>query len=74
VLLGCGPRASIALVQTAKALSLIDGRDFVAPEHVQELAVSVLAHRMVLDPQAKFGGASGASLVAELVQEVKVPA
>jgi len=74
VLLGCGPRASISLVQTAKALALIDGRDFVAPEQVQELAVSVLAHRMVLDPQARFGGASSASLVAELLHEVRVPA
>jgi MoxR-like ATPase len=74
VLLGCGPRASISLVQTAKALALVDGRDFVAPEHVQELAVSVLAHRMVLDPQAKFAGASAASLVAELLRDVKVPA
>jgi MoxR-like ATPase len=74
VLLGCGPRASIALVQTAKALALMDGRDFVAPEDVQQLAVNVLAHRMVLDPQAKFAGASSASLVSELLREVKVPA
>ena len=74
VLLGCGPRASIALVQSAKALALLDGEDFVAPEQVQELAVPVLAHRMVLDPQAKFAGASGASLVADLVRDTQVPA
>jgi MoxR-like ATPase len=74
VLLGCGPRASISLVQTAKALALVDGREFVAPEHVQELAVNVLAHRMVLDPQAKFAGASAASLVGDLLRDVKVPA
>jgi MoxR-like ATPase len=61
-------------VQTAKALALVDGRDFVAPEHVQELAVNVLAHRMVLDPQAKFAGASATSLVGELLRDVKVPA
>src|SRR5437868_1671222 len=40
VLLGCGPRASIALVQSAKALALVDGHEFVAPEHIQELAVN----------------------------------
>ena len=56
VLLGCGPRASIALAQTAKALALFDGEEFVRPEHVQELAVPVLAHRMVIDPQARFAG------------------
>jgi MoxR-like ATPase len=74
VLLGCGPRASIALVQSAKALALLEGRDFVAPEEIQELAVSVLAHRIVLDPQAKFAGASGATLIGELLRETKVPA
>ncbi len=74
VLLGCGPRASIALAQTAKALALFDGEAFVRPEHVQELAVATLAHRMVLDPQARFAGVSAASLVGELLREVKVPA
>ena len=38
------------------------------------LAVSVLAHRMVLDPQAKFAGANGATLISALVRETKVPA
>jgi MoxR-like ATPase len=74
VLLGCGPRASIALAHTAKALALFDGEEFVRPEHVQELAVATLAHRMVLDPQARFAGVSAASLVGELLREVKVPA
>ena len=74
VLLGCGPRASISLAHTAKALALFDGEDFVRPEHVQELAVATLAHRMVLDPQARFAGVTAQGLVADLVREVKVPA
>jgi MoxR-like ATPase len=74
VLLGCGPRASIALTQTAKALALFDGEDYVRPEHVQELAVATLAHRMVLDPQARFAGVSAQALVADILREVKVPA
>jgi len=74
VLLGCGPRASIALTHTAKALALFDGDDFVKPEHIQELAVPVIAHRLVIDPQAKFSGVTAASLVAELLKDVKVPA
>ena len=74
VLLGCGPRASISLSQTAKALALFDGEDFVRPEHVQELAVATLAHRMVLDPQARFAGVTAQALVADIVREVKVPA
>jgi MoxR-like ATPase len=74
VLLGCGPRASIALTHTAQALALFDGEEFVRPEHVQELAVAALAHRMVLDPQARFAGVSAASLVGGILREVKVPA
>ena len=74
VLLGCGPRASISLARTAKALALFDGEEFVRPEHVQELAVATLAHRMVLDPQARFAGVTAQALVADIVREVKVPA
>jgi MoxR-like ATPase len=74
VLLGCGPRASIALTHTAKALALFDGEAFVRPEHVQEIAVATLAHRMVLDPQARFAGVSAVALVGDILREVKVPA
>ncbi|MDA1117079.1 MAG: AAA family ATPase [Proteobacteria bacterium] len=74
VLLGCGPRASIALTHTAKALALFDGEEYVRPEHLQELAVATLAHRMVLDPQARFAGVSAKTLVADILREVKVPA
>jgi len=74
VALGCGPRASLALTHTAKALALFEGEDFVRPEHVQELAAPVIAHRLVIDPQAKFAGVTAAGLVAELLKDVKVPA
>ncbi len=73
VQLGCGPRASIALANAAKALALADGEEFVRPDQVHELAVPVLAHRMVLDPQAKFAGATARALVADILREVKVP-
>ncbi len=73
VQLGCGPRASIALASAAKALALADGEAFVRPEHVQELAIAVLAHRMVLDPQARFAGATAKALVADILREVAVP-
>jgi MoxR-like ATPase len=72
--LGCGPRASIALAQCAKAYALFAGEDFVKPQHVQALAGCVLSHRIVVDPQAKFSGASGAAIVAEALKEVPVPA
>ena len=74
VVLGCGPRASLALMASAKALALFDGEDYVRPEHIQELALDVLAHRIALDPQAKYSGTSAESVVAGIVQATPVPA
>ncbi len=74
VQLGASPRASLALTKTAQALALLDGREFVTPEHVQEIAVPVIAHRIVLDPQARFSGATAQGLVEDILKRVAVPA
>jgi len=74
VQLGASPRASLALIGAAQALALFDGREFVVPEHVQELAGPVIAHRLALDPQARFAGATAASVVEEIVKTITVPA
>ena len=74
VQLGASPRASLALIGAAQALALFDGGDFVTPEHVQELAVAVIAHRLALDPQARFSGATAVSVVEEVVKTIAVPA
>ena len=73
VQLGASPRASLALMKTAQALALFDGMEFVTPDHVKELAVSVIAHRLVLGSDAKFSGATGESLVRDIVSEIPVP-
>lgn len=73
VLLGASPRASLALMKTAKALSLFDGFDFVTPDHIQELAVAVIAHRLAVDPQARFAGRTAAQVVKEILNAVQVP-
>jgi MoxR-like ATPase len=71
--LGASPRASIALAKAAQALALFDGQEFVSPEHVQEIAVPVIAHRLVLEPQAKFAGLTTRQVVEEIVKRVPVP-
>jgi MoxR-like ATPase len=73
VRLGASPRASLALMKLAQALAAFDGLDYVTPDHVQEIAIDTLAHRLVLDPQRRFAGESGEAVVAELVQRVPVP-
>jgi MoxR-like ATPase len=74
VQLGASPRASIALMKISQALALFDGFDFVTPEQVQSLAVPVIAHRLVLEPQARFSGATARGVVEETVKKLKVPA
>ena len=74
VQLGASPRASIALMKAAQALALFDGLDFVTPEQIQELAVPVIAHRLVMEPQARFSGLTARGVVADAVKKIKVPA
>ena len=74
VQLGASPRASIALMKGAQALALCDGLDFVTPEQIQELAAPVIAHRLVMEPQARFSGLTARSVVEEIVKKTKVPA
>ena len=74
VQLPAGPRASLALTHLAQGLALIDGEAFVRPEHIHELAVSVLAHRLVLAPEARFGGTTAAGIVEDLLRGISVPA
>ena len=74
VQLGASPRASLALVRAAQALALLDGGAFVVPEHIQELAVPVITHRLVIDPQARFSGVTARGIVEEIVKKVPVPA
>ncbi len=74
VQLGASPRASIALMKTAQAMALFEGHDFVAPEQIQRLAVPVIAHRVVLEPQARFSGVTARSVVEDILKKTKVPA
>jgi MoxR-like ATPase len=74
VQLGASPRASIALMKGAQALALFDGREFVTPEHMRELAEPVIAHRLVMEPQARFSGLTARGVVNEILKKLKVPA
>ena len=71
--LGASPRASLALMKAAQALALSEGREFVTPEDVREMAVPVIAHRMVAEPQARFAGVTTAGIVEEILTKVPLP-
>jgi MoxR-like ATPase len=73
VQLGASPRASLALMKAAQAAALFDGYDFVMPEHVHEMALPVIAHRLGLEPQARFSGLTAAAVVSDVLKKVPVP-
>ncbi len=71
--LGASPRASVALLNSSKALAAIKGRDFVTPEDIQSLASAVLRHRILLTPEREMEGATPDDIVAQLLQKIEVP-
>jgi MoxR-like ATPase len=71
--LPASPRASLALMRVSQALSLFEGREFVVPETIQQLAADVIAHRLVLEPEARFAGLTARAVVADLLESVPVP-
>jgi MoxR-like ATPase len=72
--LGASPRAGIALLRMAKARAVSIGRDFVLPEDVQAVASPVLAHRLILGPEARATGLAAEEAVEEALAETPVPA
>ncbi len=71
--LGASARASLAMMRASQALALFEGRAFVSPRDIAELAVPVIAHRMVIDPQARFAGTSAEGLVEDLLRRQPPP-
>jgi MoxR-like ATPase len=71
--LGASPRAGIALLRVAKARALADGRDYLVPDDVKAAAAPVLAHRLILAPEARSAGLGAAELVAEALERTPVP-
>jgi len=71
--LAASPRASLALMKVSQAMALIEGHDFVTPEIIQQVAVDVIAHRLVLEPEARFAGLSARQVVMDLIAQTPVP-
>jgi MoxR-like ATPase len=70
---GASPRASIWLIEGAKALAFLRGRDYVLPEDVVDLVPDVLRHRLVLSYEALSDGQTADRLIARVMQSVAVP-
>ena len=73
VYLGASPRASVGLMQSAKAFALLQGRDFITPDDVKFIAPSVLQHRLILTAEAEMEGHTPMKVVQRLIEKVEVP-
>ncbi len=71
--IGAGPRASLALLESSRALALLRERDFVSPDDVKEMAAPALAHRVTLNPEAEMEGADLPDLLRQIFEQVPVP-
>lgn len=71
--LGAGPRASLALMRLSRALALCDQSDFVTPDHIQQALTPVLAHRLILDNEARFSGQQAEHLLEEIIRSIDPP-
>ncbi len=71
--LGASPRAGLSLYRSAQSLAALRGREYVLPDDVKELAVPALAHRLVLDQEARLRGRRAPEVLAELLGRLEVP-
>ena len=73
VRLGASVRGALALIRTAKTLAAASGRHYVIPDDVKALAEPVLAHRLVIDPEAEFDGVTAPSIMSQILMETPPP-
>ncbi|HVE92397.1 MAG TPA: MoxR family ATPase [Actinomycetota bacterium] len=71
--LGASPRAGLMLMRASRALAAAEGREYVVPDDVKQLATPVLAHRIILTPEAQLGGGAQEDVIADALSSTAVP-
>ncbi|WP_010177793.1 AAA family ATPase [Aquimarina agarilytica] len=71
--LGASPRASIAILKASKAYAAINGRDFVTPEDIKQIAIPVLQHRIIVTPEREMEGITTVQIINDILQSVEIP-
>ena len=73
VKLGLSTRGCMSIVRAAKTWAAAQGRNYVIPDDIKELAQPVLSHRVVLDPEAEFTGTTVTDVVTRILSDIKPP-
>ncbi|CAM1368835.1 conserved hypothetical protein [Tenacibaculum litopenaei] len=71
--LGASPRATIAILNAAKAFAGIHGRDFVTPEDIKSAAIPVLQHRVIVTPEREMEGLTSTQIIEQIIESVEIP-
>lgn len=71
--LGASPRASVAILNSAKAFAAVSGRDFITPEDIRYVALPALRHRVILTPEKEMEGVSSDEVLCQIMEKVEVP-
>lgn len=71
--IGASPRASMAILKTAKAIAALNGRDFVTPDDIQSVCYPVLCHRIILSPEKEMEGVTIENVIKEMIKNIEVP-
>jgi MoxR-like ATPase len=71
--LGASPRASLALLRTAKAIAAMNGRDFVTPDDVKFVAYPVLNHRIILTAEREMEGVEAEDVIKQIAEGIEIP-
>lgn len=73
IYLGASPRASLAIMIASKAIAAMQGRDFVTPDDIIEVATPVLRHRIILTPEKEMEGITEDAVVKEVIHSLEIP-
>lgn len=71
--IGASPRASIAILKASKAYAAMNGRDFVTPEDIKQVAVPVLQHRIIVTPEREMEGVTSKQIIHQIIQTIEIP-
>jgi MoxR-like ATPase len=71
--LGVSPRGALSFLACVRGRAFLEERDFVIPEDVRQMAIPVMAHRLILQPEARYAGANTVHIVEELLSQIEVP-
>ncbi|MEW6069660.1 MAG: MoxR family ATPase [Candidatus Thermoplasmatota archaeon] len=74
LVLGASPRGSLAVFKIARALAVLNGRDYVTPDDVKRVVIPGVAHRLILKPEVRVRGVVGEDILEEILKQVPVPA